>query len=63
MKNIVKKHILYIIFLSFTLCLVIFSNSNLIAAKNGLKLWAQNVVPALFPFFVATELLSYTNVA
>lgn len=63
MKNIVKKHILSIIFLSFTLCLVIFSNSNLIAAKNGLKLWAQNVVPALFPFFVATELLSYTNVA
>ena len=31
------------------------------AAKNGLKLWANNVIPALFPFFIATELLSYTS--
>ena len=58
-----KKKILPIIFVCFTISLVVFSNSNLIAAKNGLKLWATNVVPALFPFFIATELLSYTNIA
>lgn len=28
----------------------------------GLVLWATAVVPSLFPFFVATEMLSYTNV-
>lgn len=58
-----KKNLLPIIFILFTISLVIFSSSNLVAAKNGLKLWATNVVPALFPFFIATELLSYTNVA
>ena len=43
------------------ICLVLFSNSNLSAARNGLELWANSVIPSLFPFFVATELLSYTN--
>ena len=30
--------------------------------KHGLALWADSVLPALLPFFIATELLSYTNV-
>ena len=30
--------------------------------KLGLALWADSVLPALLPFFIATELLSYTNV-
>lgn len=46
----------------FTLFLLIFSNTNLISAKNGLKLWANSVVPSLLPFFIATELLGYTNI-
>ena len=46
----------------FSICLVIFSVSNLASARNGLVLWATAVVPSLFPFFVATELLSYTNI-
>lgn len=25
-------------------------------------LWANNVIPSLFPFFIATELLGYTNI-
>ena len=58
----VKKNILPTIFCLFTICLVIFSKSNLTAAKNGLVLWANNVVPSLLPFFIATELLGYTNV-
>lgn len=58
----IKKNILPAIFCIFTICLVIFSKSNLIAAKDGLILWANNVVPSLLPFFITTELLSYTNV-
>lgn len=57
-----KRNILPFIFLSFTICLVIFSKSNLEATKSGLKLWVNNVVPSLLPFFIATELLGYTNI-
>ena len=57
----VKQLILPFILILFTICLVIFSNTNLYAAKNGLLLWANSIVPTLFPFFVATELLSHTN--
>ena len=57
-----RKNLISIIFIVFTLSLVIFSKSNLVAAKSGLKLWANNVVPSLFPFFIATNLLSHTNI-
>jgi len=30
--------------------------------KLGLALWADSVLPALLPFFIATELLCYTNI-
>ena len=58
----IKHNIISIIFLLFTICLVVFSSSNIVAAKTGLKLWANSIVPSLFPFFIATELLSYTNI-
>ncbi len=57
-----KRNIIPLIFCAFTIFLVLFSNKNLVAAKSGLLLWANNVVPALLPFFIATELLSYTNI-
>ena len=57
-----KRNFLPIVFLTFTLCLLVFSNSNLPAVKSGLSLWANSVVPSLFPFFVATELLMHTNI-
>ena len=57
-----KKNFLPMLFLFFTFCLLIFSKNNLVAVKNGLSLWANSVVPSLFPFFVATELLSHTNI-
>ena len=57
-----KRNILPILFILFTICLLIFSNSNLQATKAGLNLWANSVIPSLFPFLVATELLSYTNI-
>lgn len=57
-----KRNILPLIFILFMFCLVVFSASNLSATKSGLSLWANSVVPSLFSFLVATELLSYTNV-
>lgn len=56
-----KRNLLPMLFLGFTLCLLLFSKSNLPAVKSGLLLWANSVVPSLFPFFVATELLMHTN--
>ncbi len=58
----IRRNILPAIFCLFTICLVVFSKNNFAAAKEGLMLWANNVVPSLLPFFIATELLSYTNV-
>lgn len=69
-----KKHICKIIFLStkenilsilsilFTLGLLLFSTANITAAKKGLSLWANSVVPSLLPFFIATDLLRHTPV-
>lgn len=57
----IKQLILPFVLVLFTLSLVIFSKTNLSSAKSGLVLWANSIVPVLFPFFVATELLSHTN--
>lgn len=46
----------------FTILLLLFSKDNLSSARSGLSLWASSVVPSLLPFFIATELLGYTNV-
>lgn len=56
-----RRNILPIILVLFTIGLILFSSSNLTAAKNGLVLWATCVVPSLFPFFVITNLLSHTK--
>lgn len=60
--SIIKKKVISIIFILFIILLVIFSNSTYLATKNGLKLWANNIVPSLFPFLVAVELINHTNV-
>lgn len=60
--DILKRKYISILFLFFTVFLLLFANYNLAAAKSGLKLWASNVVPSLFPFFVAANLLSYSSV-
>jgi len=56
-----KQNFLTILFTLFLIFLILFSKSNIFAAQNALTLWAQNVIPTLFPFFIATELLNYTN--
>ena len=58
----IKRNIISLIFLMLIICLILFSSSNINAAKSGLKLWANSVVPTLLPFFIATELLSKTNI-
>ncbi|MCI8654855.1 MAG: sporulation integral membrane protein YlbJ [Clostridia bacterium] len=57
-----KNYIFPFVFLLFTIFLICFSNSNISAAKTGLDLFANSVIPSLFPFFVATELLSHTSI-
>lgn len=57
-----KRNIIPIIFLIFTICLIIFSKSNIQAVKTSLNIWVNNVIPSLLPFFIATELLNYTNI-
>ena len=57
-----KDNLLSIIFVFFLIGLVAFSRENLAASKEGLSLWAHAVVPSLLPFFIASELLSYTNI-
>ena len=56
-----KKYFFSVLCIIFMISLIIFSETNFIAAKNGLKLWGESVLPTLFPFFVATELLCNTN--
>ena len=57
-----KKIFIPICIYTFTCFLLLFSSDNLAAAKEGLSLWAFSVVPSLLPFFIATELLCYTNI-
>lgn len=58
----IKNNILPAFIILFIICLVLFSKQNLFAAKNGLLLFGNSVVPALLPFFIATDLLSHTKV-
>ena len=57
-----KRNILPFSLLIFTLLLVVFSNSNILAVKTGINIWFNNLVPSLFPIFIAVELLNYTNI-
>lgn len=57
----IKRNIFTITILAFGICLLVFSSSNLPSIKKSLQLWANSVIPSLFPFFVATELLMNTN--
>lgn len=58
----IKRNIIPMLFIFFAFGLFLFSKNNLPAIKKGLELWANSVVPSLFPFFVATECLMHTNI-
>lgn len=57
----IRKNLFTILFIIFTLSLFLFSSTNFIAAQKGILLWATTILPSLFPFFIATELLCKTN--
>lgn len=42
------------------ICIVCFSSSTFEVAQNALKLWANNVIPSLLPFFICIDLLKNT---
>ena len=41
-------------------CIVCFSSSTFEVVQNALKLWANNVIPSLLPFFICIDLLKAT---
>ena len=51
---------LLIIFLM--LCLIISPAKYIASASAGIMLWAQNLLPALFPFFILTKILMELNI-
>lgn len=57
-----RQNIIPLFICLFIILLLMFSKTSLIASKDGLILWATCIVPTLFPFFVATELLNSTNI-
>lgn len=57
------KRILSHSYLFFLLFVLLFFQDKICKQQNlGLLLFANSVVPALLPFFIATEILSHTNV-
>ena len=56
-----KKNFISFFGIFIIINLLIFSSESIVAVKKGLELWINNVVPSLFPFFVATEILIQTN--
>jgi sporulation integral membrane protein YlbJ len=57
----IKPLLLPITSTAFVLLLVLFSETAVKSASNGLNLWFNVVFPSLFPFFVASEILNKTG--
>ncbi len=57
-----KNSMLPIMAFLFILSLIIFPKTAVSSASKGIKLWLEIVFPSLFPFFVATQLLSKSGV-
>ncbi len=64
MKNENFKYILYLLFIFlFVISLLIFSSASSEAVREGLHLCARSVIPSLFPFFVASNLIINLKIA
>ncbi|MBO5141621.1 MAG: sporulation integral membrane protein YlbJ [Clostridia bacterium] len=57
-----KNYIIPLTVIAILVLLVIFSNDAFNSAHTGLMLWANNVVPSLFPFLICIEILKKTNI-
>lgn len=57
MKNLVKKAVLLILFLSLTAGMIVCPKRSLFYALTGLTLWYEKMIPALLPFMILSNLL------
>ena len=57
----IKRNSISLLLLLFIFLLVVFSKNNISIVQSSLKVWANSVVPSLFPFLIASEMLKYTN--
>ena len=55
-KNFINFTVL-ILLIIFLLMLLFFSNDVSYSVLNALKIWKENIIPCLFPFFVISDLL------
>jgi sporulation integral membrane protein YlbJ len=54
----IRKFILPVIGILFIIALIVYPNTAVASASKGIHLWLYIVFPSLFPFFVASQLLS-----
>ncbi|HHX18401.1 MAG TPA: sporulation integral membrane protein YlbJ [Clostridium sp.] len=57
-----KSFLLPTVCILFILLLIIFPNTAVESAKEGLDLWFKTVFPSLFPFLVASDILNKTGI-
>lgn len=58
----IKKSLLPLIGIAFIAALIIYPETSVAAASKGIHLWLDIVFPSLFPFFVASQLLSKSGI-
>ena len=61
-KSLKSNRILFIILLLFLLIFISSPKTYIQATLNGLTVWFYNVLPALFPFFIASKMLILMNI-
>lgn len=57
MKKDLSNILVALSFFFILILMIVFSNESYNAAKNGLNIWFNTVLPSLLPFFIGTELL------
>ena len=57
-----KKIYLSLVLIFILITLILNPSSNMEAFSRGIRVWATNVLPALFPFFLFTKLLCELNI-
>lgn len=56
------KFLIKVFLILFIIFLIMFSKTNILAVQNAISLFFEKVFPSLFPFFIAVDLLSHTNI-
>lgn len=57
----IRRLIIPAVCVIFIICLLLMSETAVKAATDGLALWAGVIVPSLFPFFVAADIMNATG--